>query len=196
MSFAEGEAASSSFTPLSEQERRLLLELARESIRDHLGSRRTSIAENLPARMQRPQGLFVTLRSQGQLRGCIGHMADDTPLARLVAAMALQAAFHDMRFPQVEPAELPEIEIEISLLTPLRRIEGPAAVVIGRDGVLLRKAGRSAVFLPQVATEQGWDRDTMLTHLCRKAGLPPDAWQEDCELFVFQAEVFSESEFR
>ena len=196
MNPAEEEAAGSSFAPLSEEEKRTLLALARESIRDHLASRKTSIPENLPARLQRQQGVFVTLRKQGQLRGCIGHMADDTPVARIVAAMALQAAFHDMRFPQVEPAELREIEIEISLLTPLRRIDGPAAVVIGRDGVLLRKAGRSAVFLPQVATEQGWDRDTMLTHLCRKAGLPPDAWQQDCELFVFQAEVFSESESR
>jgi AmmeMemoRadiSam system protein B/AmmeMemoRadiSam system protein A len=191
-----GAAASPSFVPLAEDEKRVLLELARESIRGHLSSRKTSLPDDLPDRLRREQGVFVTLRSQGHLRGCIGHMADDTPVSQLVAAMALQAAFNDMRFPHVELDELPEIEIEISLLTPLRRIGSPAAIEVGRDGVLLRKEGRSAVFLPQVATEQGWDRDTMLTHLCRKAGLPPNAWQEKCDLFVFQAEVFSESESR
>ncbi len=97
--------------------------------------------------------------------------------------MALQAAFHDPRFDPVAAAELPRLTIEISVLTPARPVAGPADVVPGRDGVVLRKGGRSAVFLPQVATEQGWDRDTLLTQLARKAGLPGDAWRQGAAAF-------------
>jgi AmmeMemoRadiSam system protein A len=121
-------------------------------------------------------------------------MAEDQPLAQVVGAMALQAALNDQRFPALQPAELPQCEIEISVLTPFRPISGPQAIKIGRDGVVLRKAGRSAVFLPQVAPEQGWDREQMLEQLCRKAGLPAGSWREGAQLFTFQAEVFGESD--
>jgi AmmeMemoRadiSam system protein A len=140
------------------------------------------------------QGAFVTLKKQGELRGCIGHLAEDTPLCQVVAAMALQAAFHDHRFPTLARDELHQVEIEISVLTPAQRVRSAAAIVVGRDGVILRKEGRSAVFLPQVATEQGWDRDTLLTQLARKAGLPGDAWRQGAELSTFRAEVFHEQE--
>jgi AmmeMemoRadiSam system protein A len=141
-------------------------------------------------------GAFVTLKKNGTLRGCIGHIAAEVPLARTVGAMAAQAAFNDPRFPHVSAAELPEIEIEISVLTPPEAIKGPEDIRVGRDGVILHKHGRSAVFLPQVAGENGWGRDEMLDNLCRKAGLRAGSWRQGARLLVFQAEVFSESAFR
>jgi AmmeMemoRadiSam system protein A len=138
----------------------------------------------------------VTLKKKGQLRGCIGHMAEDTPLAQVVGAMAIQAAFNDRRFRPVLENELADIEVEISVLTPAKPVSGPEEIVIGRDGVILAKRGRSAVFLPQVATEQGWSRDEMLEQLSKKAGLPSGSWKEGAQFKTFQAEVFHESEFK
>ena len=110
--------------------------------------------------------------------------------------MALQSAFEDPRFSPVTAKELPDLEVEISVLTPMKPVSGPNEIVVGRDGVLLRKGGRSAVFLPQVAPEQGWGRDEMLSHLSQKAGLPPNAWREGASFQTFQAIVFSETEHR
>jgi AmmeMemoRadiSam system protein A len=106
--------------------------------------------------------------------------------------MALQSAFGDRRFPPVTPEEFPKLTVEISALTPMKPVSSPGDIVVGRDGVLLSKGGRSAVFLPQVATEQGWGRDEMLDHLCRKAGLPAGCWKEGASFSVYQAEVFGE----
>jgi AmmeMemoRadiSam system protein A len=108
--------------------------------------------------------------------------------------MALQAAFNDRRFQPVTEAEWKNLSIEVSALTPYQKIDNPDKIVIGRDGVLLRKQGYSAVYLPQIAPEQGWNRDEMLMHLCEKAGLAGDCWKHDAELFIFQAEVFGEGE--
>ena len=146
-----------------------------------------------PAAMER-RGVFVTLKKHGELRGCIGRMVPDRPLATLVGAMALQAAFEDPRFRPVTLDEVPKLEVEISVLTPMKPVLGPSEIVVGRDGVLLQKGGRSAVFLPQVAPEQGWQRDEMLDNLARKAGLPDKAWREGARFSTFQALVFSEAE--
>ena len=100
------------------------------------------------------------------------------------------AAVRDPRFPPLRPTELPDLELEISVLTPLAPVAGPDAIVPGHHGVLLESGGRSAVFLPQVAPEQGWDRETLLDHLALKAGLPADAWRHGASLQVFAAEVF------
>ena len=181
-------------TPLGPADRALLLEFARRTIGQYLASGTAPLARGMSPALMRARGAFVTLKISGRLRGCIGHMAQDTPLGQVVGAMALQAAFDDPRFSPLQAEELPEIHIEISVLTPFRPVSGPEAVVVGRDGVLLHKDGRSAVFLPQVATEQGWDRDQLLSQLSRKAGLPADAWRRGAELSVFQAEVFGESE--
>jgi AmmeMemoRadiSam system protein A len=121
-------------------------------------------------------------------------MTPDRPLANLVGAMALQAAFEDPRFGPVTLKELPDLEIEISVLTPMQPVAGPEAIVVGRDGVLLKKGGRSAVFLPQVAPEQGWEREEMLDHLAMKAGLPAGAWKEGSQFSTFQALVFGEAD--
>jgi len=104
-------------------------------------------------------------------------MAEDTPLATTVSMMALSAALEDTRFYPVDKSELKDIEIEISVLTPMKEVSGFKDIVIGRDGTLIQKKGRSAVFLPQVAPEQGWSRDEMLENLCLKAGLSPDDWK-------------------
>ena len=145
---------------------------------------------SLSERLREPRGAFVTLRMGEQLRGCIGMIDGRLPLIRAVTDNGRAAAIDDPRFPPVEPDELSNITIEISALTPLRTVDDPAAVEVGRHGILLQKQGRQAVFLPQVASEQGWDLPTTLTHLCRKAGLPADAWREGARLRVFEAEVF------
>jgi AmmeMemoRadiSam system protein B/AmmeMemoRadiSam system protein A len=179
---------------LDPSEKEWLLDLARNTIQRLFTTDTAPLARPDTPVLLCCQGAFVTLKKNGQLRGCIGHMSEDRPLCQVVGAMALQAAFNDRRFPPLEHDELENIEIEISVLTPYKEIESPEAIQIGRDGVVLRKGGRSAVFLPQVAVEQGWGRDEMLAQLCRKAGLGEDCWSEDAEFHTFQAEVFGESD--
>ncbi len=179
-------------TPLSEDEQQQLLTLARKSIDHYLRTGMAPLARPDTPKLYQKRGAFVTLKDRGRLRGCIGHMAEDRPLCQVVGAMALQAAFNDRRFSPVTLDEWKNLSIEISALTPYKKISSVDEIVIGRDGVLLRKRGHSAVFLPQVAPEQGWNLNDLLEHLCAKAGLGSDCWKDDAELFVFQAEVFSE----
>ncbi len=173
--------------------RAALLSLARDTIAARLSGARPPDTRSLPPAASLRRGAFVTLKRGGELRGCIGQLAAGEPLGRTVAAMAVAAAFEDPRFRPLARAELSSIEIEISVLTPMRPVPGAAAVLAGRDGVVLSKAGRRAVFLPQVATEQGWGRDELLDHLCEKAGLERACWREGASLEVFQAEVFGEA---
>lgn len=147
--------------------------------------------QGIPLNMKR--GVFVTLRKNGELRGCIGDMSGDRPLGTAVGAMALQAAFNDTRFRPVTEQELSQIEIEISVLTPFKEVKSADDIVLGRDGVIVRKGNRQAVFLPQVATETGWSKQVFLDQLCYKAGLQAGDWK-NAQLFTFQAVVFSESE--
>lgn len=183
-------------TPLTDPEKKALLRFARETIRRYLATQTVPLARGFPPRMDFPQGAFVTLKKNGELRGCIGHMAEDLELVKTVGAMAILAAFDDRRFAPVQMKELDDIEIEISVLTPLKPIASPNEIVLGRDGVHLTKGDRSAVFLPQVATENNWDRNQMLEALCTKGGLPAGCWKQGAQFKVFQAEVFKESEFR
>lgn len=177
--------------------KRALLRLARETLERWFATGGTvPLPGDLPAVTRRPQGAFVTLYEAGELRGCIGHMSPDQPLAATVQAMALAAAFEDPRFAPVEEGELKRIEIEVSVLTPLAPVAGPEAIVVGRDGVQIRKDGRTAVFLPQVAPEQGWDRTALLENLCRKAGLAADAWKSGAAFWTFQSIHFRESQER
>ncbi|MBU1745964.1 MAG: AmmeMemoRadiSam system protein B [Proteobacteria bacterium] len=177
-------------------DRKYLLRLARETISRYLTIKMVPLPRLSSPILREPRGVFVTLKKRGDLRGCIGRMVPDRPLAELVGAMALQSAFEDPRFSPVTLRELPDLEIEISVLTPMKPVSGPNDIVVGRDGVLLQKGGRSAVFLPQVAPEQGWGRDEMLNHLSRKAGLPSGAWRDGATFLTFQAIVFSEAEHR
>jgi AmmeMemoRadiSam system protein B/AmmeMemoRadiSam system protein A len=150
------------------------------------------LGQLLTANLQQKRGAFVTLTSGGRLRGCIGYIESIKPLAEAVAANAVSAASRDPRFRPVEAGELPDLHIEISALSPLRRLEKPQEIVTGRHGIVLHKGPAQAVFLPQVAAEQGWDRDTTLSHLALKAGLPADGWREGASFEVFEAEVFAE----
>jgi len=180
---------------LGPADKKALLAFARKTIDRFLRTRTTPLARGFSPAVWRRQGAFVTLKKSGQLRGCIGRGSPDMPLVQVVGSMAFQAAFQDRRFPPLRAEELPQVEIEISALTPYRKVSGPQSIMIGRDGVLLRKDGRSAVFLPQVAVEQGWDRDQTLERLCHKAGLPAGSWKSGAEFYTFQAEIFHESEF-
>jgi MEMO1 family protein len=179
-------------TPLSDSDKTALLDLARRAIEWHCTADVEPLPRGLsPAAVQKA-GAFVTLKENGELRGCIGRMMVDMPLAQVVGGVAVSAAFHDTRFRPVEHQELDKITLEISMLTPSEFISGPDQIVLGRDGVVIEKDGRSAVYLPQVATEQGWSRDEMLDNLCLKAGLPKGAWRANAQLSTFQAVVFSE----
>jgi AmmeMemoRadiSam system protein B/AmmeMemoRadiSam system protein A len=187
---------SSAGVALQASEKTALLKLARETIKRYLTTETVPLPRGYPARLQAPEGAFVTLKKRGELRGCIGHIPPDFQLCQTVADMAAQAAFNDRRFQPVDLSELDDLEIEISVLTPMEPISSAGQIRVGRDGVVLFKNGRSAVFLPQVAVEQKWGRDELLDNLCLKAGLSVGCWRNDAKLQVFQADVFSESEYR
>ena len=179
---------------LKDVQKRELLAFARKTIYQYLMSETVPLARGYGPELQFKTGAFVTLKKNHQLRGCIGHMNNDLSLCAVVGSMALQAAFNDRRFRPVTIDELENIEIEISILTPYQPIRNANEIVLGQDGIVLRKNGNQAVFLPQVATEQGWNRQEFLDNLCKKAGLEDGCWQDDAELFTFQAVVFQESE--
>lgn len=181
---------------LNREQRKRLLEIARNSIKTYLSTgRKPEVQENDPL-LQERMGAFVTLNEDGQLRGCIGNLTVGTPLYLTVRDMAVEAAVGDPRFAAVRAQELGKIDIEISVLSPLERVDSAERVELGRHGVVIRRGGRSGVFLPQVATETGWTKEEFLGNLCaHKAGLSPDAWKDkDTEIYVFTAEVFSEKD--
>ena len=142
--------------------------------------------------MQKTMGAFVTLHKDGKLRGCIGEILPRLPLYQIVMYLAIHSALKDYRFPQVTEKEIPNLEFEISALTPPNAVFSYKDIVIGRDGMTLSRDGHFAVFLPQVAPEQGWNLEQTLTHLSQKAGLPPNAWKSGAKFTTFQAIVFSE----
>lgn len=144
-----------------------------------------------------PRGAFVTLtvRDDGSLRGCIGHIAADLHLGEVVRRMTLAAARDDPRFPPVDAEEIAALRVEISVLTPPARLApvDPARIVVGRDGLFIRRGMRAGLLLPQVALEAEWTAAAFLAATCRKAGLAPEAWREPAtEVLLFQADVFGE----
>lgn len=178
---------------LSESDKKLLLSVARQSIETYLSQTEPVLPDCKAGPLALPLGAFVTLHEHGELRGCIGTFHPDGPLYKVVAMMARQAAFADYRFQPVTAGELRDIDIEISVLTPMKRVFSPDEVVVGRDGLYIKKGIRAGVLLPQVPVEQGWDHDTFLDHTCLKAGLPTGSWRDGkTELYVFQAEIFGE----
>jgi len=181
---------------LTPSDKKNLLSFARETISHLFLADTTPLARNFNAALQQLSGGFVTLKKRGELRGCIGRVIGDEPLGKIIGTMAIQAAFNDVRFNPLTADELNDIEIEISVLTPMKPVAGAADIVVGRDGALLGKDNHQAVFLPQVAAEQKWNREELLDNLCRKAGLETGCWKKDAQLSTFQAVVFSESEFR
>ncbi|MGC9318324.1 MAG: AmmeMemoRadiSam system protein A [Armatimonadota bacterium] len=180
---------------LDEQQQEILLDLARETIKRYVTEGTVPDPPSGDPALEQPRAVFVTLHKHGQLRGCIGSLEPREPLAAAVRSSAISAATQDPRFPPVTPEELDDLEIEISVLSPLRRVDSADEIVVGEHGVMVADGMRRGVFLPHVAPEQGWDRDTMLQYLCaHKAGLPADAWQRGAELHVFTAQVFGEGD--
>ncbi len=183
---------------LSADEKVRLLKLARKTIDYYLEHHRIPTAEQLGIgvtdAMKSARAAFVTLTEHGMLRGCIGDIFPRQPLYESVIENAVNACVRDPRFRPVTKDELAGITIEISALTVPKPLESWQKIRIGTDGVVLSKAGRRAVFLPQVAPEQGWDVNEMLTHLSLKAGLEPDAWKQGAGFLAFQAEVFGEKQ--
>jgi AmmeMemoRadiSam system protein A/AmmeMemoRadiSam system protein B len=175
---------------LSDSDQQELMEIARQALELMVRRNRVYDPRIRNARLDTPAGAFVTLKKHGRLRGCIGFIEPPGPLCQAVALAAGAAATRDHRFPPVEPEELSSIEIEISILTPPRRIRDPDQVTVGKHGLIVSRGERRGLLLPQVPVENRWDRRTFLQQACIKAGLPRDAWRNGAELFVFEALVF------
>jgi hypothetical protein len=179
---------------LSDEDKAWLLRLARRSLETYVRERKVLEVEPAESEALRQDGAaFVTLHKNGKLRGCIGSMLATEPLYRTVIEMAVAAASQDPRFKPVRPEELKDIHIEISANTPLQPVAGPDAIELGKHGVVVAKGLSRGVYLPQVATETGWTKEEFLSNLCaHKAGLPPDAYKKDAQLYVFTSIVFEE----
>jgi AmmeMemoRadiSam system protein B/AmmeMemoRadiSam system protein A len=179
-------------TYLDPDERDDLLIIARQTIAQFLETGTVPRFEVSEPNLYQERGCFVTLKKQGELRGCIGNLVAQRPLYLTVQNVAISAAINDRRFPPVTKDELRDIDIEISILSPFELIEDVSEIEVGRHGLVIVKGQNQGVLLPQVPTEQNWDRDEFLRQICLKAGLPEDAWQEGAQLYVFTAEVFGE----
>jgi hypothetical protein len=179
---------------LSEAEKNELLALARKSV-EHAVEKDEAhepVASSNSA-LNQESGAFVTLRKNGALRGCIGYTSATKPLYMTVRDTATLAALRDPRFAPVTVDELPKLQYEISVLSPLRRVTNTEQIRVGEDGLLIKNGQREGLLLPQVPTEHGWNRQTFLEQTCGKAGLPADCWKEDAtDIFIFTAVVFSE----
>lgn len=176
---------------LTEEEKEELLTIARKTIDEYVRNGNIPEFNVKSERLKEKSGAFVTLKKNGELKGCIGLVVAEEPLYLAVRNMAISAATRDPRFPPISPSEINGIEIEISVLTPFQKVRKVDEIEVGRDGLMIRKGFMSGLLLPQVPVEQGWDRETFLEHTCYKAGLPLNAWR-DAELWKFQALVFSE----
>lgn len=177
---------------LERAEKLLLLQTAREAIAARVERRQPLFPEPTSALRIRC-GAFVSLHKRGKLRGCIGFIAAAKPLVETVKEAAEASALQDPRFEPLGRAELQAVEIEISVLSPLRAIKSIDEIEVGRHGIILRRGLRSGLLLPQVATEYGWDREAFLTHTCYKAGLEGSCWRDaDTRIEIFSAVVFSE----
>jgi AmmeMemoRadiSam system protein B/AmmeMemoRadiSam system protein A len=179
-------------TALNSNERDKLLVIARQTIAQFLETGTVPHFEVSEPNLLQERGVFVTLKKQGELRGCIGNLVPQRPLYLTAQNVAISAAINDPRFLPVTKEELKDISIEISVLSPIEPIADVSEIEVGRHGLIIVKGQNQGVFLPQVATEQNWDRDELLRQICLKAGLPEDAWKEGAQFYVFTAEVFGE----
>lgn len=190
-----GQAPSGVNQGLSSEDQRRLLTIARETIMVTLDHKTYSLPLNLPDRLKANRGAFVTLKKHGELRGCIGRVTSDQPLAETVSSMAIKAAFQDPRFPALGKDELAGVSLEISVLTPFESVKDFKDIVVGRDGLVISRGYYQGLLLPQVPVEEGWNRDEFLEYTCQKAGLSPGCWKHpETKVFKFSAQVFSEPE--
>ncbi len=176
----------------SQDERRLLLEVAREAICAALENRQIDLAPPSD-HMAEHRGAFTTLHIQGELRGCVGYVFPQYSLYRTVAETAVAAAFDDPRFEPVRKEEYPKLEYEISVLSPLQLIDAED-VEVGKHGLVITYGARRGLLLPQVPAEHGWDREKFLEQTCIKAGLPADAWEHGAKIEAFTAEIFCDAD--
>jgi uncharacterized protein len=177
---------------LSRESQQQLLRIAHDALEARVGRLPARGRDATAAALCQPA--FVTIFCKGELRGCLGRLAPEMSLPDLVSHLAQEVADSDPRFGPVRPEELNDISLEISVLTPEREIRTASEIEIGRHGLIVEKGSRRGLLLPQVATEHGWDRDTFVAQACLKAGLANDAWQHGARIFVFEAQVFGESD--
>jgi AmmeMemoRadiSam system protein A len=178
---------------LNDKESAFLLQLAREVITKTSIDETLQIPEYYSDTLSSKLGVFVTLHKKGELRGCIGYVEGVRPLQDAVIEMAQSAAFNDPRFAPVSSDEVDELELEISVLSPVEEVKNVDEIEIGKHGLIVEQGFFKGLLLPQVATENHWDRKEFLQHTCRKAGLPIDAWEEkNTKIYFFSAEIFSE----
>ncbi len=191
-SLGEREIDSGNTDYLSRDEQRTLIKIAKASIEAVLSGNDIPAFDIPEGKLTEPGAAFVTLEKQHNLRGCIGYTEPIKSLHECVSDCAISAAFRDPRFPPLAPEEYPDITVEISVLTPLEPVDDVSEIVVGRDGLMISLHGRRGLLLPQVATENGWDREEFLANTCRKAGLPENAWKEGAKIEKFSAFIFSE----
>ncbi len=182
---------------MNREEKGVLLDIAKKSIESAIKGIPFDLTQfNVNAPESKSEhGVFVTLRTDGKLRGCIGRLTSHTPLRNLVSKMAISAVLDDTRFQnnRIEISELDDLQVEISILSPLKRVKNPLDFELTRHGVFIKRGGKSGCFLPQVALETGWSKEEFLAQCCYvKAGLSPDAWQhKDTEVYIFTVETIS-----
>jgi AmmeMemoRadiSam system protein A len=182
---------------LTDEQKKILLKIARQTIENYIKNERISEVRTDDPVFNQNGGAFVTIHSHGQLRGCIGMIEAVKPLYETIIEMAIESATGDPRFMPLNENELKDIDLEISALTPKRKIKSIDEIELGKHGVIVRSGFHSGVFLPQVATETGWSKEEFMRHLCSgKAGLAPDAYKDkSTEIYIFEAEVFGEKDF-
>jgi AmmeMemoRadiSam system protein A len=179
---------------LSDADKKLLLQIARGSIEAHLLDKPAPALEAAPQSLCESRGAFVSLHRKGQLRGCIGYLEAVKPLGQTVREMAAAAAFHDPRFRPLGKEELADLEVEISVLSPMQLIKNIDEIQVGTHGLYIVQGSCRGLLLPQVATEYNWDRVTFLTQTCCKAGLPSSAWKDpDTKIYLFTAEILGDN---
>lgn len=179
---------------LSPKEQTILLDIARQAVIACVRGGNDYVEPREEQALNVRRGCFVTIKQRDQLRGCIGNFQSELPLFKEVAAMACASAVRDPRFYPMKEKDLDDFTIEISVLSPLKKIDEIEQIVIGQHGIYLEKGYYRGVLLPQVATERHWDRLTFLKQTCLKAGLAADAWKaEDCEIYIFSAQIFNEA---
>lgn len=179
---------------LNQEEQKLALEIARKTIEAVFTGQKYQPNTDQYLIFQTKRGVFVTLHEDEKLRGCIGTFEPAKPLAGAIQEMASSAAFHDSRFYPLDEKELDQLKIEISILSPMEKIDDPSVIEVGKHGVLVKKGLRNGVYLPQVATEQNWDCERFLCHLCEhKAGIHKDSWKDgSADVYIFTAQVIKE----
>ena len=180
---------------LNREDEKELLTIARSTLERHLKGQEIHSIRSENSRLQISGGAFVTLHRHGDLRGCIGHLVSNHPIFETVREMAVAAATQDPRFPPVALDELPDLDIEISVLSPFSPLKDTGEIQVGRHGLVVSRGGHRGLLLPQVAEEYGWDAETFLAHTCYKAGLPFDAWRDPAtKIEIFSAQVFGEKD--